>query len=79
MALARIADRVRRDGHDIPEKVVRRRFHKSLQNLFTRYRPMLDAWMLFDNSGMIPRLIAREELGELQVLDQVLFERVRKG
>ena len=78
MALARIADRVRRGGHDIPEKVVRRRFHKGLENLFTRYRSVLDSWMLFDNSGMIPRLIAREELGELQVLDQVLFERVRK-
>jgi len=77
MALARIADRVRRGGHDIPEKVVRRRFHKGLQNLFTRYRPMLDSWMLFDNSGMIPQLIAREELGEFQVLDQMLFEKIK--
>ena len=77
MALARIADRVRRGGHDIPEKVVRRRFHKGLQNLFTRYRPMLDSWMLFDNSGTVPRLIAREELGETRVFDHVLFARIR--
>ncbi|MBI2496241.1 MAG: zeta toxin family protein, partial [Candidatus Omnitrophica bacterium] len=46
MALARIADRVRRGGHDIPERVVRRRFHKGIQNFFTRYRPLLDLWML---------------------------------
>ncbi len=38
VALARIADRVRRGGHDIPEKVVRRRFHKGIQNLFKLYR-----------------------------------------
>jgi len=79
MALARITDRVRRGGHDIPENVVRRRFHKGLQNLFTRYRPVLDSWMLFDNSGTVPQLIAREELGELQVFDQALFARIRKG
>jgi predicted ABC-type ATPase len=79
MALARIADRVRRGGHDIPEHVVRRRFHKGLHNLFTRYRPLLDSWMLFDNSGTIPQLIAREELGELQVFDQALFSKIEKG
>ena len=79
MALARIADRVKRGGHDIPENVVRRRFRKGLQNLFTRYRPMLDSWMLFDNSETVPRLIAREELGELRIFDQALFARIRKG
>jgi len=76
VALARIADRVRRGGHDIPEKVVRRRFHKGIQNLFTRYRPLLDLWMLFDNSGAEPRLIAREEVGELRVFDQKLFAKI---
>ena len=76
MALARISDRVQRGGHDIPEKVVRRRFHKSIQNLFTRYRPLLDLWMLFDNSGAEPRLIAREEVGELRVVDQKLFTNI---
>lgn len=79
VALARIADRVRRGGHDIQEKVVRRRFHKGLQNLFTRYRSVLDSWMLFNNSGTVPQLIAREELGEIRVFDQALFARIRKG
>lgn len=73
IALARIADRVHRGGHDIPEKIVRRRFPKGIQNLFTRYRPLLDLWMLFNNSGTEPRLIAREEVGELRVFDQTLF------
>lgn len=76
MALARISDRVRRGGHDIPEAVVRRRFHKSSQHLFTRYRPLLDLWMLFDNSGAEPRLIAREEVGELHVVDQKLLTQI---
>ena len=79
MALARIADRVRRGGHDIPERVVRRRFHKGIQNLFTRYRPLLDLWMLFDNSGTKPQLGAREEVGELRVFDQKLFAKIAEA
>ena len=77
MALARIADRVRRGGHDIPEKVVRRRFHKGIAHLFRLYRPLLDSWTLIDNSGAAPRLIAREEVGELRVFDETLFAEIR--
>ena len=79
IALARIADRVKRGGHDIPEKVVRRRFHKGLRNLFKLYRPVLDSWTLFDNSGVPPHLVARDKLGKLDIVDQELFDRIWKG
>ena len=76
LALARIRDRVRRGGHDIPEPVVRRRFHKGIQHLFKLFRPALDSWALFDNSGEEPHLIVNEEDGNLRVLDQNLFDRI---
>ena len=76
LALRRIADRVRMGGHDIPEKVVRRRFYKGLRNLFKLYRPVLDSWTIFDNSGVLPHPIAREEVGELRVFDQDLFDKI---
>lgn len=76
IALARIADRVRRGGHNVPEKVVRRRFYKGLQHFWKLYRPLLDAWNLFDNSEMAPRIVAREEAGELQIIDQALFANI---
>lgn len=76
MALARIAERVRRGGHEIPESVVRRRFHKGVANLFTRYRPLLDLWMLFDNSASVPRLIAKEEEKTLRIIDEKLFAKI---
>jgi len=79
IALARIADRVRRGGHDIPEEVVRRRFHKGLQNLFRLYRTLLDSWTIFDNSGVLPHPIAREEVGELRVFDEDLFTKISEG
>jgi len=79
MALARISDRVRRGGHDIPEEVVRRRFHKGLQNLFKLYRSLLDSLTIFENSGTIPRIIAIEEKKELQVVDELLFAQLLKA
>jgi len=79
IALMRIADRVRRGGHGIPEKVVRRRFHKGLQHLLTLYRPLLDTWRLFNNSGMIHQPVATEELGNLQVFDQELFTTIMRS
>ncbi|HEV3457027.1 MAG TPA: AAA family ATPase [Thermoanaerobaculia bacterium] len=53
-ALERVADRVRRGGHAVPELTVRRRFHAGLANFFSLYRPMSDTWRVFDNSGAPP-------------------------
>ena len=79
VALARIADRARRGGHEIPEPVVRRRFRKGIHHLFRLYRPLLDAWTLIDNSGAVPRAVAREEEGTRLVFDQKLFSKITEG
>ena len=78
LSLARIASRVKRGGHDIPEKVVRRRFHKGIDNLFNHYRPILDSWMLFDNSGDTPQEIAEEKHSELRMYNRDLYEKILK-
>lgn len=58
-AIARVSDRVKRGGHDVPADVVRRRYEAGLQNLFALYRHVVDTWQLFDNSPVEgPRLIA---------------------
>lgn len=51
MAIARVASRVRRGGHDIPIDVIRRRYDSGLRNFFHLYRPIVDTWRIFDNSG----------------------------
>ncbi|MBI4115383.1 MAG: zeta toxin family protein [Candidatus Omnitrophica bacterium] len=78
LALSRIKDRVKRGGHDIPEPVVRRRFHKGIQHLFSLYRPLIDSWILFDNSGSDPDLIAYEENRTVHVVAEPLFEKIKK-
>jgi predicted ABC-type ATPase len=64
MAVERVAARVRDGGHAIPEAVIRRRFQRSLENFFNRYRPVADSWLMLDNSsGSQPQAIAWRNLG----------------
>jgi predicted ABC-type ATPase len=56
-AMARVAQRVRQGGHDIPEASLRRRFASGLKNFEQLYAPMVDGWALYDNSGPSPVLL----------------------
>lgn len=78
MALSRIDDRVKRGGHRIEEPVVRRRFVRGLQHLFKLYRPFLDLWVIFDNSGSFPHLVATGKPTDLKIVDKDLFDRITK-
>jgi predicted ABC-type ATPase len=58
LAVARVAARVAQGGHNVPESVIRRRFDSGLGNFHNTYRPLVNSWALYDNSGTIPHLIA---------------------
>lgn len=57
IAVARVAARVAQGGHSVPESVIRRRFDRGLYNFQNIYRRLVNSWALYDNSGVIPRLI----------------------
>lgn len=59
VAVARVAERVRQGGHDIPVPTIRRRFHAGWRNFQTLYAPLADEWLLFDNAGDVPVLLDR--------------------
>ena len=61
MAVSRVAARVQQGGHPIPEPVIRRRFEAGRANFEILYKPLVDAWALYDNSGMRPLLIEEDE------------------
>jgi len=73
LALERIKLRVRNGGHHIPEAIVRRRFGRSLPNFLRFYKPLADSWTIFDNSSDVPKMIAFEESGRLEIVDRDLF------
>ena len=62
-AIARVAERVKQGGHNIPESVIRRRFDAGLRNFQGPYKSAVDAWALFNNVGEAPLLL---EWGENQ-------------
>lgn len=57
VALKRITSRVKEGGHDVPAIDVRRRFLRSWRNFQGVYRPLSDAWWLYDANVRPPVLI----------------------
>jgi predicted ABC-type ATPase len=63
LCVQRVRARSESGGHFVDEEIVRQRYERSLQNLFSLYRPLADDWQLYDNSvGDQPRLIAEGHL-----------------
>jgi predicted ABC-type ATPase len=58
LAVARVAARVAQGGHAVAEGVIRRRFEAASQNFQAVYRGLVNSWVLYDSSGLAPRLIA---------------------
>ena len=78
LAIARIKDRVAEGGHYVPAEDVRRRFVRGISNFFSLYEPLLNSWMLFDNSKAKPVLISKRRNGHREVVNKELFAIVKK-
>ena len=81
LALARVAERVRAGGHDVPAEAVRRRFDRGRHNFFTLYRPLADAWRLYDATPIGgPRLVAAGGAGEpTRVRNRQVWRKAAEG
>jgi len=57
LAIARVRQRVKEGGHNIPEPVIRRRFFAGFHHFENLYQPLVDEWVLYDNSSSEPILV----------------------
>lgn len=57
LAIARVQQRVREGGHNIPSPIIHRRLTAGQRNFENLYKPVVDEWALYDNSGSEPLLI----------------------
>lgn len=78
LALLRIKTRVQEGGHNVPTRDVRRRFGRTLKNLFHLYAPFIDNLQVFDNSLDEPRMIFETDKTGTVIYDDVLYERIMK-
>ena len=59
LAVARVDQRVRTGGHDVPPETVRRRYQAGLVNFRKLYQPLSYTWRVYDASPLTgPRLAA---------------------
>ena len=61
MAIERVRFRVSQGGHNVPGDVIKRRYDRSWENFQQIYRPLADAWTVFDTSGKTPVIIESSE------------------
>ena len=57
-AIERVAERVAKGGHDIPKDIIVRRYWEGLDNLFKIYMPIVDTWILVNNSETPRSIVA---------------------
>lgn len=58
LAVERVKMRVASGGHNIEEKVIRRRYDIGLKNLTSIYIPLCELWMIINNSTIPQELVA---------------------
>jgi predicted ABC-type ATPase len=72
IAIARVRERVKKGGHNVPVADIRRRFGRSLAHLVDRYIPLADQWAVWDNQTSPPNLLAQSGACSLPALRLIL-------
>jgi predicted ABC-type ATPase len=57
-AMSRVAERVERGGHNIPEDIIKRRYYRGIYNLLKLYIPICNIWTVLNNMSAVPEEIA---------------------
>lgn len=66
LAIARVAARHLTGGHTVPAARIRHDCIAGLRNFTDRYAPCVDAWALYDNSGVWPLLLECSEKSAIE-------------
>ncbi|HUM46529.1 MAG TPA: zeta toxin family protein [Chitinophagales bacterium] len=69
LAKERVAKRVLKGGHSIPEEVIIRRYTRGLENFFSRFINICDTWSFYNNSFDQPKLVATKSDNEPEIVD----------
>jgi len=76
LAMARIEERVRHGGHDIPKAVSSRRYNKSLYNLFNVYMRIIDNLLIYDNSVEPAELVFHKKGDNKLVKNDIKYAKI---
>lgn len=78
IAIARVRERVKMGGHDVPDIDIRRRFGRGMQHLIHDYAALADRWAVWDNQTSPPQLMAESGSCSLAQLKAKLHQHETK-
>ena len=80
VCIARIAARVKKGGHYIPDIDVRRRYARSKENFWHKYAAIVDYWTLLYNGDAQVVMVARKDNGYgTAIFSDSLFKLFKEG
>lgn len=74
--IERIAERVRKGGHFVPDEDVRRRFLRGKQNFWNVYKNLADSWGLIYNAESRFYEVALGKNREIEIFDENLYQKI---
>lgn len=78
LAIQRVAERVAKGGHNIPEPVIKRRYVAGISNLFHLFMKEVDYWDIYDNSEYPRKQIAcGGKNAESVICEESLFNQIQ--
>ena len=78
-AMERVAERVSKGGHNIPQDIIVRRYYEGIDNLFKIYMPIVDTWILVNNSETPRSIVATGGKDQdTAVRNNVLFKTIEE-
>jgi len=78
VCVARVAQRVRKGGHNVAESDIRRRFTRSIHNFWRIYRELADNWVLLYNGETAIQDVAAGSRDRIAVRDPHAFSTFMK-
>lgn len=78
LAEERVETRVQLGGHNIAKDVIKRRYHIGLHNLFEVFIPIVDEWMIVDNSDLPREMVAEGGIKKEELIhNKVKFAKLK--
>lgn len=72
VAIARVRERVKKGGHDVPVADIRRRFGRSLKHFIRHYASLADLWAVWDSRPVTPQLMVESRTCRVDELEAIL-------
>jgi predicted ABC-type ATPase len=77
LAKKRVKLRVESGGHNVPPKIIERRFTNGRVNFVKLYMPIADEWSIFDNSEKEIKPIAHQVTGrKIEISNKEIFNKI---